>query len=64
MRICDICKKPIPLGTNDHIEVHFCGRFGELIKIIHGVSHLDFCSLKCFSEFKVPTVNADCPKEI
>ena len=54
MRICDTCKKAIPLGTNDHIEVRFYGKFGSLLKKIHGVSHLDFCTLGCFNKFKVP----------
>ena len=56
-RICDTCKKPIPLGTNDVIKVDFQGRFGKLVKSINKVKHLDFCSLECFDKFKIPVDN-------
>lgn len=53
MRICDGCKKPIPMGEMDRIDVDFNGKFGRLMKKIHGDSQLTFCSLKCFNDFKV-----------
>jgi len=53
MRICDGCKKPLPLGTSDCIEVNFRGKFGDFVKKIHGASHLDFCSLECYDKFRI-----------
>jgi len=60
MRICDGCKKPLPLGTINIIHVTAMG--GELSKYFSstfGADSLDFCSLQCFIKFaeSIPSPN-------
>jgi len=50
-RICDVCRKPLVVGTSNIIKLDFSGKFAERVKKIHGVSHFDFCSLTCFGKF-------------
>lgn len=50
-RICDICKKPIPLGTSNVIELGFRGSFSDKVKKFHKVSNFDFCSFTCLGKF-------------
>jgi len=47
-RICDNCKKTIPLGTNK-IAVRFSG-LKDMEKLFK-TSELDFCSLQCLILF-------------
>jgi len=54
VRVCDTCKKAIPIGTNDYVQVKFWGKCGDFLKKVHGDRNLDFCSLQCFDDFKVP----------
>lgn len=53
MRICDSCKKPIPYGTSNIIEVNFRGKFGKLASFILKTTNCDFCSLECFNTFNL-----------
>jgi len=53
MRVCDYCKKPLPMGHRDIIEVRFFGKFSELMRKIYGTDSLDFCSLECFDKFSI-----------
>ena len=53
MRVCDHCKKPIPLGTSNIIRVTFEGKYGELAMKMFGTTNLDFDSLECFGDFRV-----------
>jgi len=50
MRLCDNCKKPLPLGS-DFIEVSFYGKFSKLAISILKTNNLHFCSIECFEEF-------------
>jgi len=47
-RICDNCKKQIPLGTY-FIRVNFIGI--KYMEKLFGGSELDFCSLTCLATF-------------
>ena len=47
-RMCDNCKKVIPLG-DDYISVRFIG-VKEMEELFHTLE-LDFCSLKCLVLF-------------
>jgi len=60
MRICDYCKKPIPLGTPETIHVSAMGM--NVSKFFEDNFHsdsLDFCSLDCFTGFagSMPPLN-------
>jgi len=50
LRLCDTCKKPLPLGS-DFIEVVFQGKFSSLAKAVLGTNNLHFCSIECFESF-------------
>jgi len=47
-RVCDFCKKIIPLGEN-HIEVRFIGV--KQMENLFKSTELDFCSLSCLVQF-------------
>jgi len=47
-RICDNCKKTIPLGQN-LIQLSFTG-IKEMVKLF-GVTQLDFCKMECLIIF-------------
>jgi len=50
-RICDVCKKPIPHGANNIIELKFRGKLADRVRQLHGVDNFDFCSFTCFAKF-------------
>lgn len=50
-RICDVCKEPIPYGTNDMIKIQFLGKFADRVRKLHGTDNFDFCGFACFGKF-------------
>jgi hypothetical protein len=54
MRHCDTCQKIIQIGKTDRVHVEFTGKFAKLLVSLYGDSYLDFCSLSCFNNFKIP----------
>jgi len=50
LRLCDNCKRPLPLGC-DFIEVTFHGKFSKIAKTFLKTDNLHFCSIECFESF-------------
>ena len=59
MRICDNCKKALPLGTMDIVHVSAMGQVGKYFEKEFKSDSLDFCSLFCFVKFvdSIPPLN-------
>ena len=62
MRICDTCRKQIPLRNRDYIEISAYGKYGDFLIKIHGDRHLTFCSLTCLLDLNFDNKPKEEPK--